>query len=99
MVLSFESTPRLPGRRGRGAPGNRGPREQSFPTVELNARPNVPQVVEHQHQASVLALERQFRGNTMYPRDLSELIFAIVLLLTPLIIGGAALMKYLGWLN
>ncbi len=35
----------------------------------------------------------------MYPRDLSELIFAIVLLLTPLIIGGAALMKYLGWLN
>lgn len=31
-------------------------------------------------------------------RDIGGLIFAIMILMAPLIIGGAALMEYLGWI-
>ncbi len=32
-------------------------------------------------------------------RDLGGLVFAIVILLAPIIIGGAALLQYFGWIN
>lgn len=35
----------------------------------------------------------------MYPRGIGGLIFAIVALMAPAIIGGAALLHYLGWIE
>jgi len=35
----------------------------------------------------------------MYPRDLAGLIFAVVLALTPLIVGAALLLRHFGWIN
>ncbi|NEI74998.1 hypothetical protein GR212_36320 [Rhizobium lusitanum] len=78
-------------------PGNRGLREHHSLPLNCVAAQMFHSVWNIWRQCPFSS--RKFQDETMYPRDLNELIFAIVILLMPVILGAAALLYHLGWIR